>query len=395
MSLAELSPPDSQRSDQHRLYSNTELPDDTSHDAFRLLARDIDNVIQGGAPVEFVYLQLGDDVVELRFVGIGARAPFTRALAHLVRAPTTTPSFQLDVCTPAVVGTGLSPLLRVLLESVGTGGLSPRFEIPALTNDRVRTISLPWDGMLAMYSAQHCRAQVWIEEPSTLPIWDHGAPFRTIFNWWLSDSGRYCIHAGAVGTSDGAVLLTGKGGSGKSTSSLACVGSELGYLSDDYCVLDVDGTPEVLSLYNTGKLNGQVDLDRQPRFARWIVNGDRLGEEKQLMYIHEHQPEAIVRRAPLRAVILPKVTGRVMPELSRITGGAALRALAPTSLFQLPGSGAQALARMAALVQRLPCYQMETGNDLAAIPATLAHLLKSLNRGLPAPESLNLDASKE
>ncbi len=364
-------------------------PTNTQFDGLRLMVRDLAAAETRHGPATERWFAVGDDLVRLRFVGDRHADALTRALGHLaIDDPPkgADPALTIDVWDSATTGVGLSPLLRLIVDATGIGTLSSRHELPSLTGDNVRTTVLPWDGLLSMYDVDARRAYIWVEDPSELPIWDFGAPFRTVFNWWLSDTGRYCIHASAVGTSAGAVLLTGKGGSGKSTASLACVGTELQYLSDDYCVLSMSEEPEVLSLYNTAKLNGADDLARQPRFEPWVVNSERRGEEKQLMFLHDHVPEALIDRAPLRAVVLPTVTDREVPVFERISGGAALRALAPTSLFQLPGTGGDAMAKMARLVRTVPCYRMESGRRLETIAPSIRALLDPLDRGEHPPE---------
>jgi hypothetical protein len=74
---------------------------------------------------------------------------------------------------------------------------------------------------------------------------------------------------------------------------------------------------------------------------------------------------------PLHALIVPRVAGGTS-RLQRISGGAALRALAPTTLLQLPGSGAEAFAALADLVRRLPAWSLELGDDRAEIPRLVA-----------------------
>ena len=65
----------------------------------------------------------------------------------------------------------------------------------------------------------------WVQKAETLQYWVHAKPLRTLFHWWMEKNGCQVLHAGAVGTQEGAVLLTGKGGIGKSTTALSCLRS--------------------------------------------------------------------------------------------------------------------------------------------------------------------------
>jgi hypothetical protein len=53
----------------------------------------------------------------------------------------------------------------------------------------------------------------------------------------------------------------------------------------------------------------------------------------------------------------------------------ALKALAPSTLFQLIGASQKDLRAMAELVRKVPCYRLELGTDLAAIPRAIEQLL--------------------
>jgi len=69
----------------------------------------------------------------------------------------------------------------------------------------------------------------WVQKAETLQYWVHAKPLRTLFHWWMEKNGCQVLHAASVGTQEGAVLLTGKGGIGKSTTALSCLRSGLYY----------------------------------------------------------------------------------------------------------------------------------------------------------------------
>lgn len=355
-------------------------------DGIELMQRSVERAVADPtAEVETRWFEIAGAQVSVRFVGAAAAEPLTRALGH-ARTPvpeSTDAAFHLDVLDSAASGAELSPVLQFLMRAAGVPNLGTRHEIPELTTDRCRAIAVPWDGLLAMYDRDTARGWMWIADHAALPLWDFGAPFRSILNWWLSDTDRHCVHAAAVGSERGAVLITGKGGSGKSTSALACLGTELGYLSDDYCVIETQPTPIVHSLYSTGKLRGETDLARFPHLRSWVANIERIGEEKQLMFLAEEAPDALLAAAPLRAIVLPSIVPEGPTRLSPISGGTALRALAPTSMFQLPDSGPAALAMMASLVRTIPSFVMEAGPDVSEIPGVITSLLADLNESQP------------
>ena len=70
----------------------------------------------------------------------------------------------------------------------------------------------------------------------------------------MEASGRQLVHAAAVGTDEGALLITGRGGVGKSTTALACLEAGMQFLGDDYVVVGLDPEPQVYRLYGSAKL---------------------------------------------------------------------------------------------------------------------------------------------
>ena len=87
-------------------------------------------------------------------------------------------------------------------------------------------------------------------------------------------------------TASGGVLIAGKSGSGKSTTTLACLTSGLLYAGDDYVLADVAAEPYVHSLYSTAKLVPD-NCDRFPQLRPLVSNPDKLDEQKALIYLRE------------------------------------------------------------------------------------------------------------
>jgi len=64
--------------------------------------------------------------------------------------------------------------------------------------------------------------------------------------------------------------------------------------------------------------------------------------------------------------------------LQTATAGAALKALAPSTILQLPGAGQKALRSIAKLLKQVPCYVLELGIDQERIPGVILDLLSRL-----------------
>lgn len=327
--------------------------------------------------VDYFYT-IGNYTLCLRFAGLGLISKITPALSHLATSPTANPDLTICLWDSATTATRLPLLIGSLVELIRlhwADHLGPRKEIKAYDGSRIRTNFHIGPNILSVLDREQNLACYWIEDAEDIPYWEKGSPLQTILNWWTSDRNHQYVHAGAVGNASGGVLLAGKGGSGKSSTALACINSSLVYASDDYCLVTTEPVPYVYSLYNTAKLKGQADLERFPHLAPLVNNVERMGVEKAMLFLHEHHPDKIVRGFPIKAVLVPQVTGKLDTYIRPTSAGAALRALAPSTIFQLAGSGQSAFHMMSSLVKQVPCYTLELGTDMAQIPSVIERLL--------------------
>jgi hypothetical protein len=228
------------------------------------------------------------------------------------------------------------------------------------------------DGRVDAIDVAAGEAFLWVDSPRRIQWFEGAAPLQTCLHPWAAAHGLRFVHAGAVGGSDGCVLIVGRSGAGKSTTALSCVGSPLRYLADDFCLArSADAT--IFSLYSSAKLTDDA-LTRLPRVA---AHAERPGppEEKSVAYLHEFAPEALVLQAPLRAIVVPRITDRTAPALVPTSRATALAELAPSSLVSLRRERADAFRGIAAVAASVPCHVLELGSDLAAIPELLGGLL--------------------
>jgi hypothetical protein len=103
----------------------------------------------------------------------------------------------------------------------------------------------------------------------------------------------------------------------------------------------------------------------------------KLDEQKALIYLREHFPDSIVRGLPLRAILLPRVTGLPNTKLVKAGGMDAFRAIAPTTLLHLTRATDEAARKISTLCRSLPVYWLEAGTDLPQIPQVITEFLKS------------------
>lgn len=314
--------------------------------------------------------------MRLEFAGSALVPALGRALAHLAQS------------------SGLPAELRVHIWEIEETSVPlppPRWDFDAYRrrgevdgfNDGTRfTLYHPDSRVLFLYDGTNGQAFIAAFDRNTLPAYERAASLRPILFPWLATYNIQYAHAAAVGFPEGGALLVGKSGAGKSTTSLACLDSELFFAGDDYVAIEIGENPQVYSLYNSGKAS--VETIRllpflEPHIRFWDIGGS----DKAIFYFHETLPNKLVQQFPLRAILMPRVTGARETRVSPASAHAALLALAPSTVSQLATADGQVFARLAALVRNVPCWNLELGTDMAQIPGTIARLLEQQIRVEP------------
>lgn len=318
--------------------------------------------------VERSYLVAGYSI-RLRFAGPALVEPMTRALAH--HEPSARPpDLTIHLGDSFSTGTDLPARLGVQGTETNPAGWIHR-------GVRLRARFQPDYQSLHMLETSRDAALFWTGDARRIRFWEKGAPLLLIFHWWMASHGRQLVHAAALGTEAGGVLLVGKGGAGKSTTALACLQSALSYAGDDYHLIALDPVPFAFNLYNTAKVEA-ARLGDFEHLRDAVANPDDLPAEKALVFLHEYAPEKISPGFPIRAVLVPRVTGRRETSVRPASPATALAALAPSTLFQLRERDGNSLALMAELLRRVPSYSLELGTDLSEIAGVIVELVERL-----------------
>ncbi|MBI4317607.1 MAG: serine kinase [Chloroflexi bacterium] len=320
-----------------------------------------------GGPVDRFYIAAGD-VLQLRLAGPALLPYLTPAIAHLATPPPLTPALQICAWDSDSTGLTLPTPPWPVDDRVARG------ELPSFSNHRIRTAFQPVPSAVSMLDTGKALGIFWVQNGACIPYYDASAPFRTILHWWFHSRSRQLIHGAAVGAPTGGVLIAGKGGSGKSTTALACLSSPLLYVGDDYVLLSQKDSPRLHSLYNSAKLNAD-HVHRFPHLVPLISNPDKLDAEKAVIFLQEHHPEKLLHSIPVRAIVLPKLSAHAETRLRPASPTASLLALAPSTIFQLPGAGQEVFQFLKNFVEQVPSYVLDLGSDLSRIPAVIEELL--------------------
>jgi hypothetical protein len=229
---------------------------------------------------------------------------------------------------------------------------------------------------LSLFDSARRIGLVWFARHDRIHWYERAEPLRAPIHWALTTDRRLLLHASAVGDTRGAVLLTGKGGSGKTTTTLSSLDIGLQFVGDNYVVLSLEDEPTAYGLYSNAKLWPET-LERLPQFKPFAQTLDVSSDEKVVVDVARYRPDATITGLPIRAVVVPEITGSAKPRLIPCSGAEALLALAPTTILQLPTENGR-LAGMAELVRRVPTYTLKLADDLVSGPRVLSDLLDEL-----------------
>jgi hypothetical protein len=307
--------------------------------------------------------------LEIVLAGPALEPVLLPAFAHLETAPGPPPDLTVLAFDTASTGVAPPPAPDGAAALDGTTAGAP------VDDGAVVRVLQRGAGLFSMLHRERALAVVWTEDAARVPWNEIAAPLRMVLQPWFAARGWQLVHAAAVGSTAGGVLIGGRSGAGKSTTALACLEAGLGFAGDDYVLATASPEPWVYGAYASAKLQ-EEQLARFPELAARVANRVRTAEDKPVILLAEHRPERLVASMPLRAVVVPRVTGTPRPAAHRIAPAEALAALAPSTLFQLPFDRAAALGRLRRIVASRPCWRLETGPDLPAVAAAVRGLLE-------------------
>jgi hypothetical protein len=331
----------------------------------------------GSARTEVHDVHLGGALVRLRFAGPALVQFVLPALEHLR--------------TEATSG---QPLLTVdLWDAESTGVFPPSFptpgeDAPALGEIReygdtgVRAVFhsgvRPQDGAfksVTFFDERASVARYFVVRPSHVRWHERAAPLRSVLHWALNGPNRLLVHAGAVGIGGRCVLLTGPGGSGKSTSAVAALLGGLDYLGDDYVLVDLtDQQPVAHSLYATAKLAPGA-MAVLPSLRNSSRRPGAPDDEKLVFDVEGLRPGGLGTSARIVGIVLPRLHPDGPTRLRCVSAVTALQALAPSTIFQAPERNGAELGPLAHLARSVPAFVLELGGPPEEVGPVLARLL--------------------
>ena len=191
-----------------------------------------------------------------------------------------------------------------------------------------------------------------------LPPWEASAPLRLPFQWILAQEKLRLAHAAAIGIDGKGLVLFGKGGSGKSGTTLAGLAVGMNTVGDDYIALGFDEHPFARAVFSHVKQDDE-GIARIPGLAGHLRDEARNWRGKV-----EFQPDliftgAFINEMKISAAILPSISQREKPYLERINPANALLALISSNAQYDPSRPDGGLRFFADFLRKIPCYRMD------------------------------------
>lgn len=234
------------------------------------------------------------------------------------------------------------------------------------------------DGIWRLCDLRTRRGLQWCSSRDRLPPWDGSAPLRHHLHWLLDDRSMRFAHAATLGLNDRGIVLFGRGGAGKSGTTLAGLAAGLSTVGDDYVALASDPIPLAKPLYRTVKQD-RDGLSRIPRVAA-VTAGHAENWRGKVEFdpgtVFEH---AFVDVLPIRAAVVPRIAHAEKPALVPTRAQAVMLSLMTSNLHQFAGEPDDGMAFFARFLKDLPCYRL----DLSPDAARNGDLLRAFIEGLP------------
>jgi hypothetical protein len=211
-----------------------------------------------------------------------------------------------------------------------------------------------------------------------LPPWEESAPLRLPFQWILARENLRLAHAAAIGMDGKGLVLFGKGGAGKSGTTLAALAVGMSTVGDDYIALGNESNPFARAVFNHVKQDDD-GIARIPGLRKRV--GDVV---KNWRGKAEFQPEliftgAFVDELSISAAVLPLITHREHPRIKPVSPADALLALISSNAQYDPSRPDGGLRFFADILRKIPCYRMDLSNRALDNGLALKGLLLELN----------------
>jgi len=168
------------------------------------------------------------------------------------------------------------------------------------------------------------------------------------------------LHSACVGVNGKGVMISARGGEGKSTLAVSCLLGGFDFVADDALLVNQEGPLKAMPIYRTVGLN--QDMNRLLKPDMPVVYVDPKRNDKLLLDASRFK---FKEQLPVHAILYPRVTDASVPSIKKIGSGAVLAKLIDSTATLIGVFRDPELYRL--MAQRLlgvPVYEIMLTNDL-------------------------------
>jgi hypothetical protein len=306
------------------------------------------------------------------FAGPRLAAEFVGALAHLACDDDGPADVTLYAWDSESTGIDMVP------PPCAQSAFTDRGDIWGFSSRAVRSAFHWSEFSVSLYDTAAGVGLYWVNTTKDLPYWAKSSPMRSLFHWAIEQRGLQLVHASAFGDENGGVLITGKGGVGKSTTALAALTAGMTYIGDDYLIVGLDPEPTAYTLYSTAKLEPH-QAARFPNLAALAEGQTPAPGEKVVLNLYPSHADQIVRSVPLKWVLTPRFNDGEETVFEPISAVDLHRAAAFTTMSQLAHAGLTTHDFIRRMVEKSPRRRIKLGRDISGVPRAIKALLADPN----------------
>jgi len=323
------------------------------------------------------FYSIGGYKICLRFANPTLIPYITPALDHMLCEAVPSPALTICICDSVSTRTAL-PFLGPLNEYLNDEEVERRTGQKTIYMNLDRRVTNP--SKINMLNTRSNIAIHWVRDASIFHYEEIALPLKMIFHWWMHGHGCQIVHGAAVGLPEGGVLLAGKAGAGKSTSTLACLSSDLLHVGDDWIVLQREPTPLAHTLYNSVMLNPAHLMKMFPQLLPMVSNARQLDTEKAIVFLKDHYKHKLISNFPIKAALLVNITDLEQTTIKKASCVDILNGLIPHTFYwdSRYGTGQGNLENLHQIVKQLPVFTLEAGRNLSGHPREILDLLSKL-----------------
>ena len=336
-------------------------------DIFDLLISDFKKKNHGFVFKEDKFISIGESNIRIVLPEAGISSFFFRPFVHLRKDAGDETSLSI-LCFKA--GSDYLKSIQQILPGYTDG---KNRDVPFFTRRGITMSVGRESNTVSLLNKNKGIAFFLFDDINNLPYFESGSLFKNILQWWFENRDSSMIHSASIAFDGMALLIAGRGGSGKSSTALSCIMNGMEYLGDDYVVVNGEKKFSVSSVYNSIKLTSD-SLKKFSGINKNVINPSFTKNEKGVAFLSEIKKFAMVRSASLKGVILPEISGFDHSSFSRISSSECFRSLAPSTIFQHIGRRNNISKFIAQLTKHLPCYKLKTGRD----PELISEIVKSI-----------------